>query len=84
MNPPTIHDCPELPAPRPGDTALLAQLAPGKASTELDFDTIADTIHEAIEHAQRARGIATPQTTWWDAATAAELLLFHVANTAGE
>lgn len=84
MNSSAIHDCPELPAPHPGDAALLAQLAPGMASTGLDFNTIADTIHEAIEHAQRARGVTAPQTTWWDAATAAELLLFHVASTASE
>lgn len=84
MNSSMTHDCSELPTPRTSDTGLVARLAPEMASAELDFYTLADTIHEAVEHAQRERGVTAPQTTWWDAAAAAELLLFHIASTTSE
>lgn len=87
MYPPTTHDSGVFIEQRTTGEVLLARVASalnGRRSSELVLDRslIADTIHEALEESQRARGVVQPPTTWWDAAAAAELLLVHVARTA--
>lgn len=47
----------------------------------IDRVAIADVLYEALEEAQRRRGVAAPSTGWSDAALAADLLLEHITNT---
>jgi hypothetical protein len=61
---------------------LVARLATGAGvlgDVVLDRDTLADLVLEGVEESQRARGTEA-QTSWWDAAEAADLILFHVAQ----
>lgn len=53
---------------------------PPPRSTYLDVEAIADVINDGLEESQRGRGVTRPTTTWWDAARAAELLLFHITD----
>jgi hypothetical protein len=49
----------------------------------LDRDLLADLVLEGIEESQRTRG-AHAQTTWWDAAAAADLIRHHVTHFAAD
>ncbi|MFD9964841.1 hypothetical protein [Amycolatopsis sp. NPDC058986] len=65
-------------------TVLWTRIGTEQQEQALDRETLADLIREGIEESLRRRRSAA-QTTWFDAATAADLLLQHVQNlTSGE
>jgi hypothetical protein len=69
-----------------GEWVLLVRARSGDGGLDellLDRETLADLVLEAIEESQRTRG-ARAQTTWWDAAAAADLIRFHVTNSAAD